>query len=207
MLIGVDFDNTIVCYDEVFYAVAREQGLIGEGVGRSKGQVRDHLRAQGREEDWIVLQGLVYGSRLGLAPAFPGVRDFFARCRELGVPVCIVSHKTRRPFRGPDYDLHRAALGWLEDQGFFDPAGLGLPRGRVHLELTKADKLGRISELGCTHFIDDLPEFLSEPAFPAATQGLWFNPRGVASTHGAWPEVRSWDQAAGLLGLAGEVAA
>ena len=49
--IGIDFDNTIVCYDDVFHEVAREQGLIPNDLPANKGAVRDHLRAIGREDD------------------------------------------------------------------------------------------------------------------------------------------------------------
>lgn len=206
MLLGVDFDNTIVCYDQVFHDVALDLGLIEPQVGRSKGQVRDWLRAQGREEDWIELQGLVYGARLGQAPPFPGVLEFLGRCRRQGVELRVISHKTCRPFKGPDYDLHQAALDWLEAQGFFAPQGLGLGRAQVCLELTKQDKLSRIGQEGCTHFIDDLPEFLAEPSFPAATRRLWFNPRG-GQPQAPWPQFAAWEQAGALLGLEREQAA
>ena len=32
MLVGVDFDNTIICYDALFHRVAEEQGLLPAGV-------------------------------------------------------------------------------------------------------------------------------------------------------------------------------
>ena len=170
MRIGIDFDNTIVCYDDVFYRAARERGLIPENVPRTKGGVRDFLREAGREDDWTELQGYVYGARMDLAVAFPGVRDFMRAASAAGCEVRIVSHKTRHPYRGEKYDLHRAALDWPTDQGFFDDAALGLDRGKVYLELTKDAKLARIGKLGCTSFVDDLPELLGEPEFPAATQ-------------------------------------
>ena len=49
MLVGLDFDNTIVCYDRLFHRLARERGLIPEHVPATKGAVRDHLRNVGRE--------------------------------------------------------------------------------------------------------------------------------------------------------------
>lgn len=175
-MIGVDFDNTIVCYDEVFRRIAVEEGMVPAGIGTSKGAVRDHLRSIGREDDWTALQGLVYGARIDDAPAFPGVLDFFRACVEAKVPVCIVSHKTQHPFLGPPYDLHAAARGWLERQGFFDAQRIGLSRSQVFFELTKADKLARIGAAGCTLFIDDLPEFLAEPAFPTGVERVLFDP-------------------------------
>ena len=67
MRIGIDFDNTIVCYDDVFHKAASLQGLIPEGLPSSKNSVRDYLRKIGKEENWTRLQGTVYGSRMDLA--------------------------------------------------------------------------------------------------------------------------------------------
>ena len=109
MRVGVDFDNTIVCYDDVFHRVAVEWGLIPAEIAASKGAVRDYLRAEGREDTWIEVQGYVYGNRFREAPPFPGVTEFFNRCEEQAVPISIISHRTRYPFAGPRYDLHEAA--------------------------------------------------------------------------------------------------
>mgnify|MGYP003339752174 CR=1 FL=1 len=50
MLIGIDFDNTIVSYDSLFYKVAAEQKAVPTTVARTKLAVRDHLRAIGKED-------------------------------------------------------------------------------------------------------------------------------------------------------------
>jgi len=44
MLIGIDFDNTIITYDAVFVAAARERGLISEDFSAGKQAVRDFIR-------------------------------------------------------------------------------------------------------------------------------------------------------------------
>ena len=160
--IGIDFDNTIVSYDALFHKVGYERGWLGVEVPINKSDVRNYLRRAGREDDWTEMQGYVYGARMAEAAMFPGVKEFLRACRAAGHAVSIISHKTRAPFRGEQYDLHRAAIDWLEQQGFFAEADLGLKRENVFFELTKEAKLGRISAQHCTHFIDDLPEFLSD---------------------------------------------
>jgi len=193
--IGIDFDNTIVCYDQVFHLVAREQGEIPADLPKTKEKVRDHLRGVGREPVWTAMQGYVYGQRMGDVDPFPGVLEFLCACHEKGVETFIVSHKTKTPYAGPPFDLHAAALGWMEAHGLFDPAGIGLPRESVFLEPTKKDKLGRIRKLGCTHFIDDLPEFLGEAEFPEGVTRLLFAPSGACSKNaciipcGSWAEI------------------
>ena len=199
MRIGIDFDNTIVCYDQAFHRAALDRGLIPADVTPTKGGVRDWLRAAGREDDWTALQGYIYGARMDLAAPFPGVRDFMRAAAKAGCEVDIVSHKTRHPYRGEKYDLHKAALGWLEQQGFFKDASLGLDRANVFLELTKDGKLARIGALGCDSFIDDLPELLGEPGFPADTNRVLFDPNDAAPDAPTYRRARSWDEISGLL--------
>jgi hypothetical protein len=195
MIIGVDFDNTIVCYDRLFHHLAVEQSLIPAAVPGDKESVRNYLREQGREDDWTELQGLVYGTRIREAEPFPGVREFFLECRWRGIPVCVISHKTRLPVRGPQVDLHEAARGWLEHRRFHDAADIGLPADRVFFAETKQGKLQRIGELGCSHYIDDLPEFLLEPGFPSGVERVLFDPWDRHVGRVPFARVTSWDAA------------
>jgi hypothetical protein len=191
MRIGVDFDNTIVCYDGLFHRVALEQKLIPADLPVNKSDVRNHLRQTGREPLWTEMQGYVYGARMSEAAPFPGVIEFFQQCRRAGIQVCIISHKTRHPFLGEKYDLHQAAQRWLEQQGFFDPARIGLARDEVFFELTKEAKLQRIGQTGCNVFIDDLPELLSEPSFPKIDRIL-FDPANLYAAEKQFIRARSW---------------
>jgi len=188
--VGVDFDNTIVCYDELFHRVAREQNLIPFDLPRTKADVRNHLRATGREPAWTAMQGIVYGPRIPEAEAFPGVREFFETARKRLLRVSIVSHKTLHPIIGERYDLHGAAIGWLFKNGILDLVG----RENVHLEVTKDAKLARIGVLGCTHFIDDLPELLTEPSFPASVQRILFDPSGSVHAPEGVTVAHSWEE-------------
>jgi len=63
-VIGIDFDNTSVCYDDVFGRVAVEQGLVTPEAATSKTAIRDHLRSLGQEDRWTELQGTIYGPRM-----------------------------------------------------------------------------------------------------------------------------------------------
>ncbi len=205
MVIGVDFDNTIVCYDELFHRVAIERGLIPEDLEPVKEQVRDYLRCMDREDEWTVMQGYVYGVRIHEAAPYPGVKEFFSECRRSGVDLCIVSHKTRYPYAGPAYDLHKAACDWLETKGFTGSENHGLPSDRVFFELTKQEKLERISTAGCTHFIDDLPEFLLEPSFPTEVKRILFDPAGKSANRQPFPVATSWRHLLEMLRIRREI--
>src|SRR5262245_29862097 len=106
MRIGVDFDNTIVNYDSVFHRVAVEQDLVPPTVAPTKLAVRDWFRGAGKEDVWTQLQGYVYGPRMNDAEAYQGAFSFLSWARDSGIPVSIISHKTKHPFMGPRYDLH-----------------------------------------------------------------------------------------------------
>lgn len=199
MIVGVDFDNTIVCYDDVIYQSALREGLIPPSLIATKGIVRDYLRSCGKEDEWTALQGYVYGIGIKGAAPFPGVKEFFARCRRKGITVSIISHKTLSPFRGPEYNLHHAAHEWLALHGFYDPTQVGLTPEQVHFELTKQGKLERIATTNCTHFIDDLPEFLAEPEFPSGVQRILFTSSQPDQTTSSFWRAASWNEIASLL--------
>lgn len=172
--IGIDFDNTIACYDGVFRRVALEHGLVPADIGSSKNAVRDYLNSSGRKDEFTELQGYVYGVRMELATLYPGVRDFIATARARGHALVVVSHKTRHPLLGPKHDLHAAARGFLEAQGLVGDAMI--PASAVHFELTKEEKVARAARLGMDVFIDDLPEILAMAGFPAGMRAILFDP-------------------------------
>jgi len=175
MRLGLDFDNTIVSYDSLFHKVALEDGLIPADLAPTKLKVRDYLRSQGREQTWIEMQGYVYGARMAEAEMYPGVERFLRWARSRGLPICIISHKTRHPFAGPQYDLHEASRAWIAAR-LRDAEGPLVDAAAVYLELTKDEKFKRIHALQCEAFVDDLPEILVAPQFPKTTAPILFDP-------------------------------
>jgi hypothetical protein len=194
MHIGIDFDNTIICYDKVFHKIASEQGLIPNDIPASKQGIRDYLRQVGKENAWIKLQGYVYGPGIDGAELFPGVFEFFWFCRKNSIPVCIVSHRTRYPYLGPKYDLHRSAYGWMKKNNFFEVEKTGLTTQQVFLELTREKKIDRVKQLGCSDFIDDLPEFFCEPSFPKNVTCILFDPNKNYASEGSFCRCSTWDE-------------
>src|SRR6266568_929581 len=152
MRIGIDFDNTLIDYDGVFVAAARERGLIGPEIAGSKRAVRDAIRLlPDGELTWQRLQGYVYGAGIGGAVPFAGAAEFLRRCAAEGVELFIVSHKTRYGHFDPArVDLREAARRWLMAQGILAPEG-GIAADHVFFEDDRACKLARIAALGCSH--------------------------------------------------------
>ena len=174
--IGIDFDNTIICYDEVFSAVAQQRGLIRDGWLAAKSEIRDHLRSQpGGEVAWQGLQGWVYGKGIRDATIFSGVRDFLAACRLANASVCIVSHKTKFGHQDPDRtDLREAARGWMRNAGLLDAPDSPLAADSVYFEGTLAAKVDRLARLELDIFIDDLVDVFEQPHFPRQTMPILF---------------------------------
>lgn len=173
MRIGIDFDNTIACYDGAFHAAALERGLIPAELPRGKVDVRNYLNGAGLAQAFTELQGYLYGARMDLVSVYPGFNAFFSEAIAQDCEIFIVSHKTRLPIAGPAYDLHEAALGFLHAQGITRY----LTRGKqIFFEESKGAKVARTAALDVDIFIDDLPEILAMSGFPAKTRKILFDP-------------------------------
>lgn len=197
--LGLDFDNTLISYDRLFRQVALEKGLVPEQTPPQKNAVRDYLRQQGREEEWTSLQGEVYGSRILEAEPYPGMRAALEALSARQVSMCIVSHKTRTPYLGAPSDLHAAARNWLTQEGFHDAGGLAWSPDQVHFEPTKEAKVARIVALGCTHYVDDLPDILA--MLPDGVEKILFSVNGEVRSPPGWKRMSSWSQLPPLLDL------
>ncbi len=190
--IGIDLDNTIVCYDRVFHQLGVQRGWIPMDTPATKLAVRSYLREHDREDAWTELQGEAYGPGMETATAFAGCIDLLQTWLAAGIDLVIVSHRTRVPHLGPPHDLHSAARRWLERSGLVAATGTAVRPECVHLETTRAAKCVRIAELGCSHFIDDLPELFAERGFPRDALGILFDPDGAHPQSTAALRARSW---------------
>ena len=191
--IGIDFDNTIVAYDEVFCAMAKRSGLIDPAFVGNKQEVRDAIRLlPDGELAWQRLQGQVYSKGITEAKMIDGFEAFLRRCRAEGCATMVVSHKTEYGHFDPDrVSLRDAAWRWMRARGLLDDEG-GLPAANVFFESTRSEKLARIASLSCTHFVDDLEEVLSDPGFPPGVQRILLS--DVVRTQGLMPFIvcASW---------------
>lgn len=182
MRIGIDFDNTIACYEGVFHAAALERNLIPADLPSTKNAVRDHLNGSGRKDEFTELQGYVYGARMDLVAPYDGFAAFIERALGESHDLFIVSHKTRHPILGPKHDMHAAARGFLAANGFSGAGAGRIDDGRIFFELTKEEKIARAVALQVGVFIDDLPEILTMPGFPEGAKPILFDP------HGSYPD-------------------
>ncbi len=179
MRIGIDFDNTIICYDKVFCDLAKARGLVDANYQGTKKELKETIQAL-PEGDlvWQTLQGKAYGEFIQQADIFAGCKEFIAECNaNENVSLFVVSHKTEfGHFDEKRISLRDASRNWLRDQGFFNAVAPCIPETHVFFETTREEKIKRIRSLQCTHFIDDLVEVLCSPKFPTEVERFLFQP-------------------------------
>ena len=182
--IGLDFDNTLIDYDDAFAELAVEQGLTQAGQAASKREVKEALFGLPEGERlWMGLQGYVYGRGIAKGKLIDGVAAFLTKAKSRGDTVFIVSHKTEfGHFDETRTDLREAARGWMKAQGFFEKLGLDLEN--IFFKPTRDEKVAKIASLNLDVFVDDLPEVLTHQDFPNHVKKLYFAPVGTNCPQG-----------------------
>jgi len=198
MRIGVDFDNTIACYDEAFVKVGRNENILPtEFSGSTKSEVREAIRSlENGEHEWQRLQGLVYGRMINEAKTFAGVEKFFCKAiKHPEIEIFIVSHKTELAHHDPlKTNLRSSALSFLGSRDFFNNKIVGIDRNTVFFESTREEKIERIKALQCDVFIDDLPEVLLDSEFPENCKKILFaaNSDSGLINFASWQEIEDY---------------
>ena len=193
MIIGIDFDNTIINYHNLFYEVGLSLGVLPDNVVWDKKAIRKYLIENGLEQDWIKIQGLVYGKYIRNAKIMDGFSSFSDLCYEKGWKIYIISHKTRDSIIGEKFDLHASALHWLENNRIYGTGIRGAVEG-VFFESTRSEKVCRINRLGCDIMIDDLDEVLLHPDLSRDIIKILYDPMVKNPSNREYITVCSWDQ-------------
>jgi hypothetical protein len=185
--IGIDFDNTLACYDNVFEEISYNLGYTKNIQNLTKVEVKENILASNNGElKWQRIQGKVYGKYMHLAKAYDGVYEFICLAKIRGYKVFIVSHKSEfGHFDDEKISLRNQALLWMEKNGFLNKSGNMLELEDIYFESTRLEKINRINSLGCTHFIDDLKEILLDKHFNNNTKKILFYPnkKNLYSNH------------------------
>jgi hypothetical protein len=198
LIIGIDFDNTIINYGNLFFEAGLSLGVLPDNGRCSKKVIRDYLIGIGREVDWTQIQGLVYGDYIRKATIMEGFSSFSHLCYDKGWKIFIISHKTREPIAGERFNLHTSALRWLETNRIYSENRWGAVEG-VFFEVTQADKIRRINLVGCDIIIDDLPEVLLHSDLPEHIIKILYDPDGWNPPDPGYVTARSWDQMSEII--------
>lgn len=193
MRIGLDFDNTLIRYDEVFRQLALDRGWISRSSPVSKAAVKSHLlKKDGNDFRWQALQAEAYGRKILAAKPFPGSRDFIRKALQAGHQLYIVSHKTESSNINASLRLRERAILWLKKND--------IPVKAIFAS-SREEKVRLIKSLNLDLFVDDLPEVLEHPLFPSETQRVHFAPNGERDARAPAVRVASWKEAASQVDI------
>jgi hypothetical protein len=197
LAIGIDFDNTIINYDSVFFQLALEHKYIPpDSKQLSKQKIRKIILDEndGLDLKWQHLQSLAYGSEIFRASPFEGLKKFVENGIERGHVYYIVSHKSSHSHYDPSVDLRSYAREWMEQQGFFSE-GL-FKKENVFFCQTLDDKVEKISALKLDMFVDDLEKVFDHTCFPETTVPFLFRSKPVENS---LIPIQTWREMEGYL--------
>jgi hypothetical protein len=170
MIIGIDLDNTIIDYTNIFYKIGKEK-KININKKSSKKELKAYVERTSKRE-WTKIQGDVYGNRILEAKLFKNFKKFLKFAIKYNIQLVIISHRTKRPLVGKKTNLHKAAYNFLTeklDKNIFTN------NKNLFFEENLKNKIQKIKEYDCDYFIDDLKKVLLDKKFPNTTERILFN--------------------------------
>ena len=153
--IAVDLDNTIAIYDSAILAVCDQLKLNIPPIYMTKPTISAYLKSNGNNDIWTDIQGLIYGPYMKKAVISKGFERFAAFASKMGYKLIIVSHKTKLPASGAEYNLRKSAKEWLDTN---------LPNvfAQIYFEDSIESKVARVRSINPVLFIDDLKDILQK---------------------------------------------
>ena len=140
--IGIDLDNTIVCYDSVFKYVSKKFTKNSTVKTIDKKKFKSKILESNGLKKWKEIQALIYGKYIKDAEIFPGFLEFAVQSKLRGSELFIVSHKTKYGhFDSRKILLREKALKWMENKGFFDQNYIGFNKKNVLFANTRNEKI------------------------------------------------------------------
>ncbi len=166
--VGIDFDNTIANYDDVFSHVAYKLKLINKKWHGNKSDLKKKIIKEKNIEIWKKLQGQVYGKYMHLAKVSTGFENFIIKSKFSKAKVFIISHKTKfGHYDKKKIRLRNEALKWIKKKKYLSDI-------KIFFENSIQDKINRINNLKLDYFIDDLEIILKNKFFSKKTKKILF---------------------------------
>ncbi|MDC0215854.1 hypothetical protein OAJ75_02025 [Candidatus Pelagibacter sp.] len=162
MILGVDFDNTLINYDKVFSEIAKKNNLINKTL-KSKELVKKKVIFKHGEDEWTRLQGQVYGKEILKAHRNKFIKESLDKINKIA-KIYLISHKTKFPIIGKKINMHNSALVWLKKNNLYGKNKV-FNKENIFFERTLQDKVNKIKLLKCDIYIDDLTSVLDRLDF------------------------------------------
>lgn len=194
--IGIDFDNTIVNYEDSFHQEAIKRKIFRKNHKKknSKSNLKNKLILGKKEEEWTSIQGIVYGKKMFRAKPYKNSVKFINKySNNKNFELFIVSHKTLHPIIGEKINLHKISKDWMLKNKIFKNKKNEWIKKHVFFLKTKEEKIKKIIELECDYFIDDLMEILKK--LPKKIKAIHFDPYKKSTK----PSLNSWHNAIKIM--------
>lgn len=188
MRIGLDLDNTIVCYEQAIRRVANDRLSLPAHISRNKQAIKRYLIECGRESEWTELQGYLYGPYLEYAEPYLGATGCIKALKDAGHSIYIVSHKTIFPIRGERFRLRDFAERWID--AHLARTGCFSETGSVIFCDTLQEKIDTIKGGGFDLFVDDLESVVE--SLQGIVEPYLFSPDKSTTWKGN--QVSSWNE-------------
>ena len=117
-LIGIDLDNTLAIYDDIFHRLAVSMGLIEPSFPSKKGIVEEIFDKTRQKYKYTEMQAIAYGLEMHSAKPAQGAMRMLKLLRDKGHRIILISHKTKYPIAGGCINLREKATQWLKKEGF-----------------------------------------------------------------------------------------
>ena len=189
--LGLDFDNTIVNYGNLFGNLAFSKKLITSKILKDKESVKNFMILKGKEEDWTKLQGEVYGKEILKAKPYAFFKKSLSGIDSDKVNKLIISHKTLYPIKGKKYNLHNTATKWLIKNNIYNKYKY-FQKENIFFEETFKKKINRIKKMQCDIYVDDLKSVLME--LPKSINKILFDPYFIETKSTNYKIIRSWNE-------------
>lgn len=171
MIVGFDFDNTIVNYDNVFFKIALKKKFISKNVLKNKSAIKEYFLKRGKIKNWKILQSEVYSKQVFQAKPYKGFLKILKILLYKKIDVKIISHKTLYPYYGEKINLHSLSKKWIKK----NIKTKLRKKIKVYFEKTETKKILRIKKTKCDFFVDDLESILRQ--LPSKTKKILFSPK------------------------------
>ena len=114
MIIGIDFDNTIIDYTNIIKFIIKDRKLKIKKKNPNKDDLKNYIVLNYGEKEWTKLQGQMYGYYIKYAKPTKGLTNFLKKINNKNFQIYIISHKTKFPILGKKINLHNAAKQWCK---------------------------------------------------------------------------------------------
>ena len=190
--IGIDLDNTIISYDELFFKHALKEKLIPKNFSKKREKIRNYIKRKISVLKWKKLQSLVYSKYLNEAKVQKGFIEFIKLISNRDFEYCIISHKTKYPYIGKKINLHKISKEWINKNINIKINKKKSIIKKIYFETTEAKKIQRIIKEKCNYFIDDLPSILNK--LPSRINKILLDPKNTNNINLKYLKINKWKQ-------------